>query len=763
MNSNILLKLIKFGIGFILFIPLYVGGSFFFPFIFPKIWLFQLVTEIIFFFYVILAISDSRFRPKFNWVLKAVILLTLILIITSFIGVDAFRSFWGNTERMSGVIAWFHFVAFAIILSGVLSAQGGSASGGKTEKEWRNFFGVAVVVSIFEFFYVLAQYFGASWVWLPGSQAGTIGNTDLIASYAIFSAFFALYLWKGLNIDFRNRGIFDFGNQYFPRWLWAMAFFLNIGTLFLASSRGAILGFGAGLFIYSILSAWKNPKTLKIWGIIISILILSYVILFLSRNSDFVKNSVQLNRLANVSLESDTVRQRFTEWGIAREAFKARPIFGWGPNNYLYLHNAFLNPKVYELRETNFDRAHNAYLDYASMSGTIGLLGYLFLIAILFWVFFKNKLWVLASLTIAYAVQSFFVFDSPASYIALFLTIGFAMHVENQQLITDNKQLTTNNFTAQKAAVVWFLLLPFMIYVFWQVSVKQASANLAFTRAFTGLNKGAIAPEKVFQDYKESLKYKTLGTTEFRNQFTQWLQGALDKFPPETRLSVVDFGISELEKEVKDHPMVFSYLNLGQLYYFKANGISDADLKPLLYQKAIQAYEKAIELSPKRLEVYYSYLQLAITIKDYSRGVEIIKRTTEFAPNYPKNWWYLGIANIVAGQNEDGIRYINKALTIYYAPNVTAKNNGLDLEYDIDKTLKDGSSAMPSKQEILGVVGPYIKEGRYKELLLLYLGAKMEDPNDIGIHQSLALVYQNLGLEDKALEELKIVERLSPK
>src|SRR3989338_10455321 len=169
MNSNILIKLIKFGSGFILFIPLYVGGSFFFPFIFPKIWLFGLVTEIIFFLYVILAISDNRYRPKINLVFWALALLTLVLVITSFTGIDPFRSFWGNTERMSGVIYWLHFAAFAVILSGVL----------KSGKEWKNFFGIAVFVSILEFFYVLAQYLNVSWTWLPGSQMGTIGNTDL--------------------------------------------------------------------------------------------------------------------------------------------------------------------------------------------------------------------------------------------------------------------------------------------------------------------------------------------------------------------------------------------------------------------------------------------------------------------------------------------------------------------------------------------------------------------------------------------------------
>lgn len=51
----------------------------------------------------------------------------------------------------------------------------------------------------------------------------------------------------------------------------------------------------------------------------------------------------------------------------------------------------------------------------------------------------------------------------------------------------------------------------------------------------------------------------------------------------------------------------------------------------------------------------------------------------------------------------------------------------------------------------------------WPELLLLYFLAAANDPSDIQIHQSLALVYQNLGLEDKVLEELKIVEELSKK
>lgn len=745
--SNVLLKLIKFGIGFILFIPLYIGGSFYFPFIFPKIWLFQIVVEIIIFFYIILALTNARFRPKWNWVFGAAAILTAILILTSFTGIDAFRSFWGNTERMSGVIAWFHFVAFAVILSGVL----------KTEKEWRKFFGIAVIVSVLEFFYVLGQYLGVSWVWLPHSQIGTIGNADLLGSYAIFSAFFALYLWKGLNIpksDFKNFPKSDF--KYF----WAIAFFLNLGTLYLAGSRGAMLGFGAGILTFVISNIRQNKNNLKIWAIIAGCLIAVYGILFMARDTDFVKNNYQLSRVTHISTKDTTVQQRFVEWGIAFEAFKARPMFGFGPNNYLYLHNTFLNPRVYNLQETNFDRAHNAYLDYASMSGILGLLGYIFLIAVLFLIFFREKLWTFASLTVAYTIQSFFVFDSPASYIALFLTIGFAMFVKNSKLEIPNTkyQIQNINLSSQIILVSSFIAFILLFYTFWQVSVKPAVANAKFVRAF---NDNSLDPYDSFSLYKESLAAETLGASEFRLQFINWLQKNITNFKPEDRLEVFNFGIGQLEEEAKNHPTAFTYLNLGQIYDFEARGFQDGTMKEQLLKKSALAYDKALELSPKRLEVYISYLQLSFDMKNYNQGIEMMKRAVEAVPDFPTSHWYLGLAYTASGAHDkEAINSLNKAVSLWYRGDVFLENGGL--KYDLNKILKIKHSFAP-KQEILGAVNPYVRLKMWQELLLLYLSAEAEDPNDIQIHQSLALVYQNLGLTDKVNEELKIIDGLQKK
>src|SRR3989344_3390294 len=769
MVSSLLLKLIKFGIGFILFIPLYVGGSFFFPFIFPKIWLFQLITEIILLFYVVLAVSDGRYRPKLNLAIYALLLLTVVLIITGFTGIDVFRSFWGNTERMSGTIAWLHFAAFAIILSGVL----------KSGKEWRGFFTIAVLISVLEFFYVLTQYIiglikdpteaTKAIVWMPWSQMGTIGNTDLVGTYAIFSAFFALYLWQNLKISESNTKHQIPNTKY--RWLLAVAFFLNIGTLFLASSRGAIVGFGAGLAVYLAIQFWRNPQTRKIIALAVLIPVVLYGFLWLMRGKDFVKNNSQLTRIVNASLKDDTVQQRFTEWGIAWSAFKARPIFGFGPNNYLHLHNTYLNPRVYELRETNFDRAHNAYLDYASMSGILGLAGYLFLIAALFWVFLKNKVWVFASLAIAYAVNSFFVFDSPASYISLFLTIGFAMFVKNTELRTRNLELG-NKFqpssklqapssSPQTIAVISIFYLLFSIFLIWIVSIKPAVANYKFVSAFSGASAGLVTPENAFKLYKESLKYETLGTTEFRNQYITWLQNNLGKFNPENRLEVLDFGIGELKKEVKDHPLVFSFLNLGQMYSYKARGIQGSEeIKREIFAKSADAYDKALKLAPNRLEVYYSYLQLSFDTKNHAKGVELMEKAVAAAPNYWQTYWYLGIAHIANNNSIEGVKSVNRALAVFYGPKISIEN--YRLKFDVDEMIKYKSSFAP-QQEILGVVNPYIEMKMWPELLVLYLSAGAKDQNNINLHQSLALVYQNLGLDDKFQEELKIVENLQKK
>jgi tetratricopeptide (TPR) repeat protein len=354
---------------------------------------------------------------------------------------------------------------------------------------------------------------------------------------------------------------------------------------------------------------------------------------------------------------------------------------------------------------------------------------------------------------VAYAAQSFFVFDSPASYISLFLMIGFAIYNNKQQVVNDKQN--TKILSPQIIIASSFVSFILLFCVFWQVSIKPAVANNEFVHAF---NDPSLSAEESFNLYKKSVAQETLGTTEFRNQYNSWLQKNLGNFKPEERAAVLDFGINELEKEVKSHPMVFSYLYLGQLYNYKARGFQDETARQTFFEKAASAYDMALEFSPSRLEVYYSYLQLSFDAKNYDKGIELMKQAVSHAPNYWQTHWYLGFAYTAAGKNEEAARALNEALAALYNPGGVIMQNGR-LEYDYNKILDYVSSFAP-KQEILGAVNPYIKLKMLPELLLLYLSAEKGDPGDIQIHQSLALVYQNLGLTDKVNEELKIVETL---
>ena len=138
-----------------------------------------------------------------------------------------------------------------------------------------------------------------------------------------------------------------------------------------------------------------------------------------------------------------------------------------------------------------------------------------------------------------------------------------------------------------------------------------------------------------------------------------------------------------------------------------------------------------------------------------------MKKAVEINPTYPKNLWYLGFAYINSGDDMEAANAITRSLLLWYRDrNMTIENGRF--KYDLNRILEEKYFFAP-KQEILGAVNPYIKLKMWPELLVLYLSAEVGDPGDIQLHQSLALVYQNLGLTDKVNEELKIIDALQKK
>ena len=62
-------------------------------------------------------------------------------------------------------------------------------------------------------------------------------------------------------------------------------------------------------------------------------------------------------------------------WNIAWEGFKVRPIFGWGPENFLKVFDTHFDTRYFNPVDgfgAWFDRAHSVYFDYLVETGALG-------------------------------------------------------------------------------------------------------------------------------------------------------------------------------------------------------------------------------------------------------------------------------------------------------------------------------------------------------------------------------------------------------
>src|SRR5437762_1117614 len=83
------------------FVPLVVmPASFIFPFIVPKILLFRSLATLALGGYILLLFTEwETYRPRFTWLNLALLAFLLSFAASTFMGTDAYHSFWDNHER----------------------------------------------------------------------------------------------------------------------------------------------------------------------------------------------------------------------------------------------------------------------------------------------------------------------------------------------------------------------------------------------------------------------------------------------------------------------------------------------------------------------------------------------------------------------------------------------------------------------------------------------------------------------------------------
>lgn len=622
MNTKSILTNIIIGAAFLtLLLPLFVAKDLFFPFITGKAFGFRILTEIIFFSWLYLAAIYPEYRPRKSLILFAVGLLLFAGIWGTVFGVNPYRSFWSNFERMEGLIGHLHFFAFFISLTSTFLVRG----------IWEKFLKASIFTSVIVALYALTQIFGDTVINQGSRVDATFGNSAYLAIYTVFHFFLALFfLAREKSKSFKVT--------------YGVIALLNVFILYFTATRGAILGLIGGMVATALLILLFDREN-KIIRRASFIVVLSAIVIigafFLFKGADFVKESSVLSRFADISLTEQTVESRFIVWNIAMQGFLERPITGWGFDNFSQVFNKYYDPELWR-QEQWFDRAHNVVFDWGIRAGILGFFAYGFLFIAAIYTIWKKiedfdvpEKSILTGLLLAYLFHNLFVFDNTVSYIIFFAFLGYLGALSGSDS-GDQKILEGDG---NKKLLAGGLLLVF-VFTFYFGNLKPIYGANTLLNAVNPVN--SLDDRITHFDDLADLKTFALGeSAEQASQLATSLRtadvGSEDK--QKALLSADKIMKLQLEREPEN---ARQHLLLGIMH----------SRYGLFLDRAEEELVRALELSPKKQHILFELGTFYVNNDEPVKGLSLMKEAFEEDTDYGEARVFYGITALLLGQEE---------------------------------------------------------------------------------------------------------------
>lgn len=630
--EKILRTIVLGGIFALPFIVFYVAYDLFFPFITGKNLAFRIIVEITVGAWLALALCNSAYWPKRNWILGAFALFVAVVAIADAQGAVPFKSFWSNYERMDGWVTLAHLFLYFVVAYTMLN----------TERLWRRYWELSLVVSVGLALFGFLQISGLVALGQGGQSSlearidATLGNPIYLAAYMLFNIFIAAMLWSWVWQEQRTRA-------WKLRLAW-YGFVIAIDTIALlfTGTRGTTLGLVGGMLVATILYSLRSgSRSARLWtgGVIAAIIVLSLAI-YQGRDTLFVKNVGFLNRLSTISTSDSTVKARFLNWGMAWRGFQERPLLGWGQENYAIVFDKYYDPRMYA-QEQWFDRVHNVIFDWLIAAGLLGLMSYLSLFGCALWCIYRRSTFsvaeqsILTGLLAAYFFHNLFVFDNITSYILFTTILAF---VAWRSITSGTAQPlkiphSTPHFLPY-AALGCALLVAGVI---WWVNGPAYMANRALLQA---LGRHDDELQRNLDLFKKSISYGTYGTQEAREQLVQAAaQLASLDVPIEIKKAFFETAAQEMNKQMQASPLDARFpLFLGMLF----DSYGD-------FSNGKIAFEKAHELSPGKQTILYQLGVNAFRRGDKDAGLAAFKQALDLLPENQQARLYYAQAALWTG------------------------------------------------------------------------------------------------------------------
>jgi hypothetical protein len=560
---------------------------------------------------------------------------------------------------MTGILMHLHLFSFFLVLSSTFR-----------EEDFKKLFGFSNFVAIL-----------ASWIALANLKnptmrgGGTIGNESFLGTYLLFNVFFALYLIFKTKEFSRILSIVSFSILSLSLLLIGvnlenLSFSKALSAIFFSQgARAAKLSFYGGLvllFFFWLIASKR--KILKILGSIslISSLIFSAFVFYslLTQPEGFFRKLIEK--------EVGSFGGRFPVWQGAWKGFFERPLLGWGPENFEFSYIKHYNPCMPAPEcggEIWFDRAHNIIFDTLISTGILGMISYLLIFASIFYILWKNFVknktdffapGIFTSLFIAYFVQNLTVFDMVSSFMVFFLSLSFVASFEKEFEKREIKKLNPLHLV--------FVLILFFVSFYEFVILP----TLADGYVILAIREKVGTPERL-KYFQKTLSTSPLGKFQIRQFFAENEMANLDlKNLNENVKKEIEFLIEELKKSTKESPLDFrSFLRLGDLYNVYAF------FDPAKVKEGEEILRKAIEISPKNQQGYWSLAQNLIYQGRIDEAISLAQKAVDLEPKFKNSHLILMRVLKIAGKENLAKQKFEEAIKI-----------NPDWEKDLRKTLE---------------------------------------------------------------------------
>ncbi len=415
--------------------------------------------------------------------------------------------------------------------------------------------------------------------------------------------------------------------------------FLQLWTLVILASRGALLALAAGLITAIVLAVLFRKQALKLAGLFLAAAILAFVMGHLFVNITRPDSVTQA-----VALSDANVQNRLAIWGLSADSIVKRPLLGVGLGNFELM---FEHDRQGALITSGFfDDAHNLALELAVTGGLPLLLLFLGLVGLSVWESLRRlkatrdlESIAVAAAIAAWLVASCFTPVAIACYLmlAVLISAGWSRKLD----------LGEQNFMSGKIAKRSVLLLGIIVLAYGVAFLTAEGLFFSGVRAYNDNDFG-----KAYDNISLAIRLNPVN----RLYYVYQAGSAIRLGQPADKISSM---LAALEKF--NPTRAFSYVQAASLQYL----LLYQTKQPMVYKQAIyENLNKALTLDPYSASNFSLISQYALVFGDTDLAKMYTMRGLAEQPADFDTWIFLAKIYQVKNDRVRMVDALNQALKI---------------------------------------------------------------------------------------------------